>query len=526
MSLSPGTQTAPRYGVFETSFEAAADHANPPADTEAVAVITRPDGRQWRIGLFWDGGRTWRFRVSPDIEGPWSYQVQSADSGLAAGKGTFSCVSSKLHGALQPMEGFPHHFQYQDGAPVWFYGDTCWRLFCSHDQKKLNRQTIQRYIDRRAAQGYNYIHADMLGYVAKPSAVNEGGSAFLDAGQEEINPAYFQEADERLRYLNSKGIACGLIYAWGQGSVSWATFASDEARLRYARYMTARYAAFNTVLIASGEWGFMKDRKDLFRQLGTEIARCDPHGRMVTIHPGPWDGSNNELAAEPWMCFGEYLQAYRVKDQQVESSPQERDALRQYVLDFRKNGKPVVNAEYGYYLRDQDLDGKVDKQHSQTRESFRQATWMMPMAGAYFVTGFGTTYFGGHRDTGIFNPDAEQNLPAEADLQNVRTFFNALKWWQFEPVEGLARADGIDDKPAYAYCLRAGGPSGTHIVYVHQARGATLRPAAAGPGGWSVRRYDPRTGQYAQQGPVAGGAIELSPPDAQDWVFIVEPAGK
>lgn len=508
----------PRFGLFEAAFQSAARYDDPLAQFTGEATLTRPDRSTWSIPLFWDGGQTWRFRVSPDLEGEWSYRITSRDTGIHDKQGTFRCVPSKRHGALQPMKDFPRHFQYQDGTRVWFMGDTNWRLFCSNDEKKLNRDTVKHYIDRRASQGFNYIHADMLGYVAKPSALNEGGSAFLDKGQTQINPAYFQEADQRLRYLNEKGITCGLIYAWGQGDVGWPAFLDDQARLRYARYLTARYSAFNVVLIVSGEWQFMKTRKALFDALGQEVRKSDPHGRMIAIHPGPSIESNGDLAQADWMSFGEYLQAYQVGGGQ-ESTDADRDKLRRYVLGFRKNNKPVVNSEYAYFLRDQNFDGKVDKPHSHTRDSFRRASWMMPMAGAYFVTGFGTTYFGGHRDKGPFDPDSAQNKPAETDLAHLRAFFTAIDWWRLQPTEGIVTATG--NKPV-ACCLA--NETKTCVIYVSSSTHATLdlsRAASEGP--WSVKRYDPREGRFADLDPHRGKTpLTLVPPDNQDWVYLIQ----
>ncbi len=39
----------------------------------------------------------------------------------------------------------------------------------------------------------------------------------------------------------------------------------DEARLRFARYVVARYAAFDVLFLVTGEWHYMADQPDLFR---------------------------------------------------------------------------------------------------------------------------------------------------------------------------------------------------------------------------------------------------------------------
>jgi len=59
------------------------------------------------------------------------------------------------------------------------------------------------------------------------------------------------------------------------------------------------------------------------------------------------------------------------------------------------------------------------------------------MAGGYFVTGFGLTYFGGWRDTGIFDVDDPKYDEAEEDLTSIKDFFTNLEWWKLNPADCL-----------------------------------------------------------------------------------------
>jgi hypothetical protein len=70
-----------------------------------------------------------------------------------------------------------------------------------------------------------------------------------------------------------------------------------------------------------------------------------------------------------WMDFGDYQQNYA--------------DLHTRALESRRLGKPVVNSEYGYLLRDQNGDAVPDKDNSTSLESMRFATWDIVMAGAY-----------------------------------------------------------------------------------------------------------------------------------------------
>jgi hypothetical protein len=273
----------------------------------------------------------------------------------------------------------------------------------------------------------------------------------------------------------------------------------------------ARYAAFHLVFLVAGEWQYMVDQAELFRGIGREIRKTDPHGRMIGIHPGPGPYiSSQEFATEDWMSFGEYAQAYFAPDKE-EATDANRSDLRTFILAARKYNKPVVDAEYAYYLRDQDFDGIVDKPNSHTRESFRRASWVIPMGGGYFVTGFGTTYFGGRREVGPFFVDDPRHKEAVADLDRLHRFSTSLPWWLLEPHDELVKAAG-----GYAYCLADVGK--TYVICVVGSKGADLKVADRE---CSLSRYDPRTGQSTELASSASGSVRLDAPDTEDWVFLV-----
>jgi hypothetical protein len=513
----------PRFGMFEKSFRHSATYDNPYKELSASATLRRPDGKEWRMPLFWDGQAVWTLRVSPDLVGEWSYSIQSADAGLNGRTGSLRCVASNRHGSIRPRRDYPRHFEYQDGTPFWFFGEKAWRVFQTDRTEKLDHASAMHHVDVRAAQGFNYLHTELAGTGGLTSGGNEGGEMFLDAGKEVINPAFFQEVDSRLHHINDKGLICGMVLLYAKGDPCWKSLPDDEARLRFARYVVARYAAFDVVFLVTGEWHFMAKQPDLFRAIGREIRKTDPHGRMIGIHPGPESGgiSSQEFAGDDWMSFGEYAQAYFAPHTR-EATDTDRDNLHRFIVAARKHNKPVVDAEYAYYLRDQDYDGVVDKPHSHTRDSFRRASWTIAMGGGYFVTGFGTTYFGGRREVGPFLVDNPKHQEAAADLDHLHTFFTSLPWWRLEPHDEQVTADA-----GYAYCLADIGK--TYVIYVAGGHGATLKLVGEE---YSLRRYDPRTGQSTELPAPAGDVVRTVAPDAQDWVFLVtvrsnrSPAGR
>ena len=512
-----------RFGLFEESFEQTKSYSNPYTQVSATGLFTGPDGRKQSIPLFFDGGSRWKLRFSPDAVGTWRWQTRGNDPGLDGKSGSFQVVDSGLPGGIRPMAGYGRHFERQDGTPFWFVGDTGWALYTDSQEEKHDRSTVRNYIDVRARQGFNVVHSMLL---SEAGWGNSGGAPFGDLEAERINPGYWREVDSRLAYLNRRGITGGLVLAWadkGRNPNDWKEFPSFEARKRYARYIAARYAALDVYFIVAGEWNFDGMTDDVragFVALGNVIRQNDPHGRMVAIHPGGAgsDGTVKEFAQAPWMAFGDYQQNYR--------------RLHETILRARRHGRPVVNSEYAYYLRDRDGDGKLDKPNSTSLESIRHATWDIAMAGGYFITGFGTTYFGGNRDPGPFDVDAPKNDAWEEDVRHVMTFFTDLDWWRLEPHDELIAADveRTEDRregrvvlpPAIAYWTLA-EPGRQYVVYVRGYHGRyTLSLGTDKPGTYRLEQFDPRTGKFSPLDSYQGkGPIDYTPPDDRDWVMLV-----
>ena len=518
-------QSVERFGVYEAAFRTLGRYSNPYTDLDADAELQRPDGSTWTIPLFWDGGATWKLRVSPDLTGDWSYRLRSRDKGLSGKTGSFTCTPSSRRGSIQPMVNRPHHFQYQNGDPLWFMGDTAWALFTDSRDERHDRAAAEKYLRTRAAQGFNVVHSMVL---SEAGWGNRGGLPFENMAHQTINPGYWQEVDHRVAYANRQGIVVGLAIAWGdkrkQEPFAWRRFPSLESRKRYARYVAARYSAHGVYFIVSGEWhAEVRTRPSTeaevrreFIEIGDALAGADPHGRMIGIHPMTRHGSVREFNEVAWMSFGDYQQNYR--------------DLHQRLLESRRFDKPVVNSEYGYHLRDRDGDGTPDKDNSTSLESIRHASWDIVMAGGYLVTGFGTTYFGGNRDPGPFDVDAPKNDGWEEQIAVIRGLFAKLDWWKLTPHDEWltcktprgkdGRQRGRTAPPAATYWLLA-EPGRCYLAY---ARGVTaelrleLGPNARGE--YRARLHDPRTGATW---PIGGkhalkNTFTWTPPNSDDWV--------
>lgn len=516
-----------RFEPLEVSLQASGSYGNPYQELTADATFTSPSGVTKSIPLYWDGGKEWKFRFSPDAVGRWTWSAKSRDAGLDGKSGEFEAVASDRLGSIQPNKDFPAHFERQDGTPFWFLGDTAWALYYEREDEKYDRASALAYIDARAKQGFNILHSSLLSELGWG---NRGGMPFDDIAAERINPAYFQEVDLRLTHANSRGIVCGLAVAWADKRkvepFAWRRFPDLEARKRYARYIAARYSAYDTYFLVSGEWhGEIRTRgsdeptiKQEFIGIGDALHAADPHGRMIGIHPMTAHGSVREfVGAARWMTFGDYQQNYR--------------DLHSRVVESRNTNKPVVNGEYGYHLRDQTGDGVPDKDNSTSLTAIRNATWDIVMAGGYVVTGFGTTYLGGGRDPGPFDLEAKKNKPWEEQLGHIKAIFAHTQWWKLEPHDELlscATPRGKDTRefnqntpPRETYwCLAE--PGQQYLVYLRGLKTPVTLATSATVSRWTATRFNPRTGHATDLG-IASERFEIQSPDEQDWVVLIAP---
>jgi hypothetical protein len=326
-------------------------------------------------------------------------------------------------------------------------------------------------------------------------------------------------------------MVCGLVLAWGDKErrepYAWSKFPNTQARERYARYIAARYSAYHVYFLVSGEWhaeirtpeGTSEEAiRQEFISLGNVLMSADPHGRMIGIHPMTSHGSVREFNSAAWMSFGDYQQNY--------------DELHQRILLSRPHGKPVVNSEYAYYLRDQNGDGRPDKENSTSVGAIRHATWDIVMAGGYVVSGFGTTYFGGNRHPGPFDVHAASNKDWEAQIGHVKKLFLSLEWWKLQPADDLlacpkARSGDRQELGRVAppertyWCLA--DPGQTYVLYL---RGLTepveLKATLSGHGSFTAQEYNPVTGEFKPANlDLNSTPLRYRPPHRNDCVLVI-----
>jgi len=206
----------------------------------------RPERPQRRVPAYWDGNGIWRFRYSSAVTGTHKFTIDTADPQLKQTTGAIE-ISAYIgdnplykHGAIE-VAGDRHHFEYADGVPFFWLGDTWWKGLA----KRIPLEGFKQLAEDRKAKGFTVAQIVAGPYPDEPAFdprwANEAGMPY-EPDYRQVNPAYFDQADIRMRALIDNHIVPAIVGGWG-----WHMPAVGvEKFIRHWRYLIARYAAYQT----------------------------------------------------------------------------------------------------------------------------------------------------------------------------------------------------------------------------------------------------------------------------------------
>src|SRR3974390_3058289 len=124
-----------------------------------------------------------------------------------------------------------------------------------------------------------------------PRGANEAGFPY-DEHYTRVNPAYFDMADLRIRYLADQGVMPCIVGCWGY----YLPILGVEKMKRHWRYLVARWGAYPVTWCLAGEGSMpyylsqnrdrdAKTQKAGWTELGRYVRSIDPLRHMITIHP-------------------------------------------------------------------------------------------------------------------------------------------------------------------------------------------------------------------------------------------------
>jgi len=197
-----------------------------------------------------------------------------------------------------------HFLVHEDGSPFFWLGDTGWELL-----HRLDRENAEKYLKKRAEQGFSVIQAVAL---AEENGLKDpnpyGEIPFVDLDPTKPNEKYFQHLDYVIDLAAKYGIVIALLPTWGdkvekqwgQGPV---IFNSENARV-YGEWLGKRYKdKKNVIWVNGGDREPMPGHILLWRRLAEGIIAGvgNKENALITFHPPGGRASSEWMHNEEWL---------------------------------------------------------------------------------------------------------------------------------------------------------------------------------------------------------------------------------
>jgi len=401
LAAQPRANT-PTYSPCDMPFELndtdAAAHPRPYLSVVLHAEFRSPHFKTFLMPAFLDGGKRMVIRFAPTEPGEWIYRITSNIARYEGQQGKFTAQESGAPGFVIPAN--LHHWAYTrineigGNVPHLWMGDTNLRFAF------LDDAAFRQMVDARADAKFNHLRGLAVG----------GGADAAQAwtSPDEPKPAYFQRLDERIKYINSKGITVDLILGDAANELT-KLFPNWQQRERYVRYLVARYAPMNLTWQGIQDFESYEKGRDLLKELGGLLQKFDPYQ-----HPRSTDAQTTSAPVldDGWQNFV----SYRSADDQV-------GAVEHQIYPV-----PFVNFDF---VRADNADGNT----------FRHRLWNATMNGQY-PGGAGA------------DPAAAKQMTAWFE------FFVKTRHWELEPyfdVDG-GRALALEGVEYIIYIEKPGAP--------------------------------------------------------------------
>lgn len=455
--------------VFELTPEQLKEHPNPYVSVTLQGEFRSPDHRTYLMPGFYDGGNRMVLRFSPIEPGQWDFRITSNIATINGKTGSFEAAPSGLPGFIYARN--VHHWSYtENNIPHLWMGDTSYRF------ASIDRALFEQIVDKRAEQKFNHIRGLLIGWGELQA------QAFPTP--DTPNADYFREVDQRILYMNRKGIIADLILAGDQNQLA-ELFPTWQQRERFIRYVAARYAAMNITWQGVQEFEEYKDGRVLLKEIGELLKKFDPYRHPRSTHTV---ATSSPLLKDNWMDY----RVYQSSDDQLGS------------IEHQLYGVPAVNAEFAY----ENSGAGASHPHHVDSDTFRRRLWNATMNGQYPTFGNTGTY-GGRK----FSVDAKYlDSPGAKAMTVWYDFFSKTRHWELEPYFDV---DG-------GRCLAL--PGVEYIVYVEKHRPVEVLVEKHG---YNIAWMDPATGERVVQKDWKGERFAAEPPSAaHDWVLIISREGR
>jgi hypothetical protein len=518
-----------QHGIWEIRLTAGREYPNPLTEPETTVEFSVPGGARETVRPFWDGGRDWLVRYSPERAGRYTYRVKSNDSALNGKSGTVRVNafrgSNPLYRAGGPrLSPNRRYFVHADGRPWFWLADTAWNGALLSTAGEWSD-----YISDRVAKRFTAVQVVMTQWRAGRADENRQ-VAFTGKDSIAVNPAFFRRMDEKIRALNDAGLVAVPVILWALSSKEMESpgvgLPTREAKL-LARYIADRYGAHKVVWFLGGDGSYAGAENfakwsEIGRFVFPEWLKRAPAGMHPRGMQEPWGAYKDE----PWLDVLFYQSGHG-----GDPKKWRWNATRGPAADWKMEPvRPVIDAEPNYEAHISYNGQKIDD--AAVRRAAYYSLLGAPPAGiSYGAHGIWPWIRKpevplDHPRSGVAEPWREcLNYPGARQMTVLRNFFESLEWWRLRPDRCLLGEETADDS-FRSYVMSAvaeGGDFG--LLYLPVATELDVNAAALGN---SVRAtwVDPRTGKRDSAGTLAGKPAKVKPPAEGDWLLLLERADR
>ena len=528
--------TTAQWTIFETALP-----------SSSAVHFASPSGRLIPGEAFWDGGSTWRVRFSPDELGEWSWHTDHAE-------GAFTCVPYEgdnplyRHGALRLSED-RRHFVHADGAPFFWLADTAW-----NGVLKAQPADWERYLQARQTQEFTAIqfvcaqwrgcskdpsgevafthdptacHSDRSACHPEQTACHSERTACHSERSEEsrrssltINPAFFQRLDAKVAAINDHGLLAAPVILWALTEVDPGVYLSLADAITVARYIVARYGAYQVAWFLGGDGHYEGQDADRWRAIGQAVFGMR-HDRLVTMHPCGQSWVADEFRDQEWFDFIGYQSGHGDAEGDLRwltEGPPTQEWLK-------TPPRPIINLEPNYETH--------ISYHSRRRftdyEVRRAAYWSLLVAPTAGVTyGINATWCWherpevpeAHEALGVVGPwSAGLESPGLCSMTILRRFLAELPWFRLRPAPHLlAEQPGHADPECHLAAATTADADHT-VIYLPCGGSVVLRDEALARG--RARWFNPAKGEWQEAAPDRYLRATFIAPDRDDWLLHI-----
>jgi len=557
LALHIASPTLPaRYALIEFDLQTSYTVQNPydPAEIDLMLNITAPDGSKFSIPAFWFqdfdpataspcGQPGWKARLTPTQEGEWTVQAVIAGQDISSQPLKFTAAVAETPGFVRLHPQNPNYFAFDDGSTFFPVGLNIgwWQSSPLED--------YARWMDQLSANGGTLIRVWMADW-SFAIEWNDTGLGNYDKRQYRawLLDQLFQMAGQRGIYIELVLLNHGAFSektnpeweynpynaALGGPLDSPAEFASDETARQYfqrrLRYIAARWG-YSTNLFAWEWWNEVNwtpiptdDLAAWVVEMTAFLKPFDPYDHLVSISyaGGGWP----QVLDLPEIDFLQHHD-YSFLDP-LEEFPKNLEWEKGYAP-----GKPVLFAEFGY-----SAGGEDETSFDQLGIHLHNGLWAATFSGFAspamywwwdsYIDPLGLWQQFGSLTTFLQGQDLASLAPLEAGkIKLSAASASALALGSDEHLLAWVRSAGYN---AYLAQTRRDNdvrykktPEAEWRYQLGPLTGLELTVTGLQDGSYSVKWYDPSTGQWLSESTVAtqDGSLVLDIPSFSEDVALV-----